>query len=102
MTLVCSNVGNRAVKDQRHSDGERSTKTGSDGWAIESLELIVNGRVIYQTTFPGGRWLDNSKGKTRTLVIPGYWLRTNPKWTAIQESQLRTRVISAARVGATY
>jgi hypothetical protein len=72
-------VGNRAamIRDIRTLT---ISKTGSDGWSIESLELIVNGRAIYRSAFPGGRWLDNSKGKTRRLLITSTKLRTNSRW----------------------
>ncbi|QEG33763.1 PLAT/LH2 domain-containing protein [Bythopirellula goksoeyrii] len=73
------NVGNRGVmiRDIRNLN---ISKTGSNGWCIETIELLVNGRVIYKTTFPGGQWLDNSKGKSPTLLIGTSGLRANAKW----------------------
>lgn len=63
------------------------SKTGSDGWCIGSLELIVNGGVIYQATYPRGQWLDNSKGKTRTHTIASSTLRASRQWKQYKNAQ---------------
>ena len=74
---------NSGMKVQNISKLEIS-KTGSDGWCIESLELLVNNGVIFQKTFSGGHWLDNSKGRQRKLVISSKTLRSNSKWRRFQ------------------
>ncbi len=73
------NTGSNGVKI-RDLRSLNISKTGSDGWCIETIELLVNGRVIYKTTFPGGQWLDNSKGLKRSLIIGSRALRANAKW----------------------
>lgn len=79
--LVLLNAGSQGLKIRDITQLEIS-KTGSNGWCIESLELIVNNRVIYQKTFTGGQWLDNSKGKQPKFVISSRSLRANAKWKA--------------------
>ena len=56
------------------------SKTGSDGWCISYLALLINGKVIYDRAFSPGHWLDNSDGHSRTLTIPGSELRTHSNW----------------------
>lgn len=81
--LVLLNAGSQGLKIRDITQLEIS-KTGSNGWCIESLELIANNRVIYQKTFSGGQWLDNSKGKQPKLVISSRSLRANAKWRAFK------------------
>ncbi len=73
------------------------SKTGSDGWNIESLELIVNNGVIFQKSFPGGQWLDNSKGKQRKLTISSRTLRSHSKWRRFK-SPIPSPVIKQAEL----
>jgi hypothetical protein len=77
--LIPQTIGNRAMKI-RDIRSLKISKTGSNGWCIQWIELIVNGRVIFRTAFPGGHWLDNSNGKLRTLSINSLKLRTNSRW----------------------
>ena len=77
--LVLLNSGSQGLRIRDITQLEIS-KTGSNGWCIESLELIVNNGVIFQKSFPGGQWLDNSKGKQPKLVISSRTLRAHRKW----------------------
>lgn len=94
--LVLQNSGNQGIKLRNITQLEIS-KTGSNGWCIQSLELIVNNRVIFQKTFSGGHWLDNSTGKQRKLVIPSRALRSHTKWKRFK-SPIPSPVIKQAEL----
>lgn len=56
-------------------------KTGSDGWAVKSFSLLVNGRTIYTQTFPGnGRWFDNDSGESNSYFVSSSTLRGDDAW----------------------
>lgn len=56
-------------------------KTGTDGWAVKSFSLIINGRTIYTQTFPGnGRWFDTDSGETNTYFVQFSTLRADDAW----------------------
>jgi hypothetical protein len=57
------------------------SKTGSDGWAIKSFSLLINGRTIYTQTFPGnGRWLDTDSGESPNYFVGFSTLRGDDAW----------------------
>jgi hypothetical protein len=59
------------------------SKDGSDGLAVKSFALLVNGRTIYTQTFPGsGHWLDSSDGHLNTYVVDYTQLRQDDAWRA--------------------
>lgn len=57
----------------------RVAKTGSDGVAIESLALRINGIPIFRKNF-GRHWLDNEKNHSTQLTIDSQELRNNSSW----------------------
>jgi hypothetical protein len=60
----------------------RIEKTGSDGWQIRKIELLINGWAIYSETFPGGGlWLDNDDGHSRVFYKDDLFMRSRPAWT---------------------
>jgi hypothetical protein len=63
-------------------------KTGSDGWCVADLKLLVNGHSMFRQSFasrPGGcLWLDNSGGASLTYVVNTAALRAHPDWATYQ------------------
>jgi len=59
-------------------------KTGDDGWCIESLDLLVNGGVVFTQDFGSTsstcRWLDNENGHENHFVVGRDTLRAHPRW----------------------
>jgi hypothetical protein len=59
-------------------------KTGTDGWCIESLDLLVNGGVVFTQDFGATsstcRWLDNAGGHENYFVVGRDTLRAHPRW----------------------
>lgn len=55
-------------------------KTGSDGLALKSIELLVNGRLIYTQSFASAFWLDNDGGHSNIFVINYSQLRQDDSW----------------------
>ncbi|HVG38555.1 MAG TPA: PLAT/LH2 domain-containing protein, partial [Pyrinomonadaceae bacterium] len=58
----------------------RISKTGSNGWCIGRILLIVNGLALYDEQFPSGHWLDNSGGHTNVYFIDDYFMRLRAEW----------------------
>lgn len=58
----------------------RIAKTGSDGWALRTVEFLVNGVVIYRETFPGNLWLDDSGGHSRVFFMDDSFMRQRSEW----------------------
>jgi hypothetical protein len=56
------------------------SKTGSDGLALKSIELLVNGRLIYTQSFASAFWLDNDGGHSNTFVVNYSQLRQDDSW----------------------
>ena len=61
-------------------------KTGSDGWCVADLKLLVNGGYMFEQSFadqPGGcLWLDSEGGASLTYQITAATLRAHPLWSA--------------------
>lgn len=56
-------------------------KTGSDGWCVRKIELIINGRAIFVRDFGvNGRWLDNSGSSSRIFYISAAQMRAESAW----------------------
>ena len=66
-------------------------KTGSDGWCVDSISLLVNGGVIYTENFSPCRWFDNSGGSQNHYVVGRDTLRAHPFWQTFV-SPLRTSI----------
>jgi len=50
---------------------------GMDYWCVESISLMVNGRVVFDMDFAGaGHWV----GPNGLLHIPGFQLRKHALW----------------------
>ena len=66
------------------------TKTGSDGWCISRIELLVNNPAdaVFSRTFGPCRWLDNDGGHTRNLRISHTELRQGSDWDDYGQSPL--------------
>ncbi len=61
-------------------------KTGSDGWCVRSLDLIINGRVIYTRNFNSPcLWLDNDNGHSRSYTVVSSRLRAHPRWRSYRQ-----------------
>ncbi|HEU4390369.1 MAG TPA: hypothetical protein VFV34_21375 [Blastocatellia bacterium] len=58
----------------------RVSKTGSGGWCIGRIRLIINGVALYDEIFPSGHWLDNCCGHSTVYFIDDYWLRQRSEW----------------------
>lgn len=58
----------------------RIEKTGSDGWAIRHMYLIINGVPIYYEEFQPGLWLDNENGNSRVYFIDDFFMRPRSDW----------------------
>ena len=58
----------------------RVSKTGSGGWCIGRIRLIVNGVAIYDEQFPSGHWLDNCCGHSTVYFIEDYFMRQRAEW----------------------
>ena len=58
------------------------SKGGSDGLALKSFTLYVNGRAIYTQVFATAHWLDNEDGHYRTYYVPSGTLRADDSWRA--------------------
>jgi hypothetical protein len=56
------------------------SKTGSDGLALKSIALLVNGRLIYTQQFATAFWLDNDGGHSNTFVVNYSQLRQDDAW----------------------
>jgi hypothetical protein len=66
----------------------RLGKTGSDGWCVKRLVLLVNGGSMFSKSFtntPSGcLWLDNEGGASLSHFISGAGLRAHPDWATYQ------------------
>jgi hypothetical protein len=60
----------------------RVEKTGSDGWALYEMQLLVNGAVIYIERFSlsSPLWLDNEDGHARVFLNDDYFMRQRSQW----------------------
>jgi hypothetical protein len=58
----------------------RIQKTGSDGWAIRHMSLIINGVPIFHEEFPSALWLDNSGGSSNVFFIDDFFMRQRAEW----------------------
>lgn len=59
------------------------SKTGTDGWAVKSFSLLINGRAIYTQTFPGsGRWFDTDPGQSNSYFVSFATLRSDDAWVS--------------------
>lgn len=72
-------------------------KTGSDGWCIESLALLIDGVEIYNQYFGATsstcRWLDNENGHENYYVVGRDMLRAHPLWQTYQQPIPSTRLL---------
>ncbi|MBM3225489.1 MAG: hypothetical protein FJZ47_17040 [Candidatus Tectomicrobia bacterium] len=63
-------------------------KTGTDGWCVKALKLLVNGRSMFRQSFtgkPGGcLWLDNEGGAKLTHTITTAQLHAHQDWAKYQ------------------
>lgn len=71
----------------------RIEKTGSDGWEIRKIELLINQRVIYTETFPRGLWLDNDDGHSRVFFKDDSFMRNRSAWSSYVRP-VRPQIIS--------
>lgn len=55
-------------------------KTGSDGWAIKQMFLIINGKPIYYQEFQPALWLDNENSNSRVYFIDDLFMRPRGDW----------------------
>lgn len=83
----------------------RIAKSGSNGWCVRGLILLINGRPIYEHYFQTGAapclWLDNSGGRSNVVTIPGNQLRAYKLWqefTPPTPSPLLTRAEIESRI----
>lgn len=58
----------------------RVSKTGSGGWCIGRIRLIVNGVALYDEQFPTGHWLDNSGGHSTVYFMDDFFMGQRPEW----------------------
>lgn len=58
----------------------RIQKTGSDGWAIRNMSLIINGVPIFHEEFQPALWLDNSGGSSNVFFIDDFFMRQRADW----------------------
>jgi hypothetical protein len=59
----------------------RIEKSGSGGWAIRRMMLIVNNVTIYDETFsPSPLWLDNDGGQSRIRFVDDMFMRPRYEW----------------------
>ena len=65
------------------------SKTGSNGWCIEELALLVNGQEVYNEDFGSStcQWLDNEDGNVNYYQIPHSVLRAHRLWTDYEQPQ---------------
>ena len=68
------------LNDVKDVDFINISKTGSDGWCISYLALLINGRVVFDRAFSPGRWLDDSGGYSPTFTISGSEIESHPNW----------------------
>jgi hypothetical protein len=63
--------------------------TGTDGWCIEELSLLVNNTEIYNQHFGSTsstcRWIDRDHRETEYLFITRSMLRAHPLWQSYQQ-----------------
>lgn len=60
------------------------SKTGSDGWCVSDVELIINNVPIFRKNYPGGKWLDTGKLST---MISSQELRSHSMWQSWRSPQ---------------
>ena len=100
---IALNVNNQTLLDSELNDFERGTdhtydlrldgisqlsdldyfrisKSGSDGWAIQEMFLIINGRTIYHQSFAPLLRLDNENGYSTVYFIDDYFMRPRSEW----------------------
>src|SRR5262245_5449968 len=58
----------------------RVSKTGSGGWCIGRIRLIINGLTLYDEVFPSGHWLDNCCGHSTVFFMDDFFMRQRPQW----------------------
>jgi hypothetical protein len=58
----------------------RLEKTGSDGWAIQQVSLIINGVTLYRENFSPALWLDNDNGNSRVFFMDDTFMRPRIQW----------------------
>jgi hypothetical protein len=66
-------------------------KSGSNGWCIQDLALLVNGVEVYSQAFGATssscHWLDNDNGHSRVLTISHAALRAHSAWLNYEPPQ---------------
>lgn len=67
------------IKTIRDLDNLIITKSGTDGWAMQSISIIVNGYPIFQKTL-SNRWIDGNDGNSPTLTYNRQQLRADNLW----------------------
>lgn len=58
----------------------RIEKTGTGGWAIARMYLILNEEVIYEEEFPSELWLDNGDGHAPVYYVEDAFMRPRSEW----------------------
>ncbi len=65
-------------------------KPGSNGWCIENLALLINGREIYNEQFGSTastcRWLDQGGSSQYHYFVTRATLRAHPLWQGFQQA----------------
>jgi hypothetical protein len=71
-------------------------KTGTDGWCVESVTLLINGQSIYYRSFKTSttacHWIDADDGHSPALTISGTALRNNSLWQAYTPPARPTKI----------
>jgi hypothetical protein len=58
------------------------SKTGSDGWCVNRIEVKINGKgPLFQQRFSPCRWLDNGDSDRRSLAVSFDGLRSGQAWS---------------------
>jgi hypothetical protein len=83
-------------------------KTGTDGWCVDNLTLLINGQAIYYRSFRSStalcHWVDADDGHSPTFTISRSTLRSHALWqgyTTPTRPQRLTRGELESRVEAT-
>lgn len=85
----------------------RLSKTGSNGWCVGSVLLLINDWRIFDYQFQRGstrcQWLDNSGGHSNAVTLPGVVMRTHGFWRSYEVRQsptVITRPVIESRIEA--
>jgi len=64
-------------------------KSGSDGWCMKDMKLIVNDIEVFEKSFSseasGCHWMDNDNGNSNYYYIGRSEIRNHPKWMAYSQ-----------------